>query len=156
MTKQDQIASFNPNSAAATGQLFGLPFTPETSELVIIPVPWEVTVSYHSGTADGPQAILDASGQVDLAIKDIPDAWKFGVSMLPFPHSLHEESVRLRDWAANHISTAGGEIKADDQGLRKINEASENLNVYIKSTAQKWMKEGKMVALLGGANRCLA
>lgn len=150
MTKQDQIANFNPNSAAATGQLFGLPFTPETSELVIIPVPWEVTVSYHSGTADGPQAILDASGQVDLAIKDIPDAWKFGVSMLPLPQSLREESVRLRDWAANHITTTGGDIKTDDQGLRKINEASENLNVYIKSTAQKWMKEGKMVALLGG------
>lgn len=150
MTKADQISSFNPNAAGAPGQLFGLPFTPETSELVIIPVPWEVTVSYHSGTADGPQAVLNASSQVDLAIKDIPDAWKLGVSMLPFPHSLHEESVRLRDWAANHIGTASGEISAGDPGLRKINEACENLNIYIKSTAQKWMKEGKMVALLGG------
>ena len=103
-TKQQQIENFNPNSAGAKGQLFGLPFTPETSELVIIPVPWEVTVSYHSGTADGPQAVLEASAQVDLALKDIPDAWKLGVSMLPFPDSLHEESIKLREWAARQIN----------------------------------------------------
>src|SRR5690606_34960058 len=37
-----------------------------------------------------------------------------------------------------------------DPALRKINEACENLNIYVRSTAQTWMKEGKMVALLGG------
>lgn len=147
MTKQQQIETFNPNGPGIRGQLFGLPFTPETSELVIIPVPWEVTVSYHSGTADGPQSVLNASSQVDLALKDIPDAWKLGVSMLPFPHSLHEESIKLREWAARHISEQTGEVKP---ALKKINEACENLNIYIKSTVQKWTKEGKMVALLGG------
>jgi agmatinase len=150
MTKHDQIATFDPNGAGKAGQLFGLPFTPETSKIVVLPVPWEVTVSYHSGTADGPQAVLNASSQVDLALKDIPDAWKLGVSMLPFPNSLHEESVKLRDWAQRHSANPDHQLKPDDHGLRKINEACENLNIYIKSTAQKWMKEGKMVALLGG------
>lgn len=130
--------------------LFDLNVTPETATLIIIPVPWEVTVSYHSGTADGPLAVLNASTQVDLALKDIPDAAKLGVSMLPFPHSLHEESVKLREWAATHVGEATGERKPNDPGIRKINEACENLNVYIRSTAQHWMKEGKMVALLGG------
>ena len=150
MTKQDQITTFNPNGAGIAGQLFGLPFTPETSEIVVIPVPWEVTVSYHSGTADGPQAVLNASSQVDLALKDVPDAWKLGVSMLPFPNSLHEESVKLRDWTQRHSSNPDRQSTPDEHGLRKINEACENLNIYIKSTAQKWIKEGKMVALLGG------
>lgn len=149
MTKEEQIAGFNPNSPAAEGTLFGLPFTPETAELVIIPVPWEVTVSYHSGTAQGPQAILDASAQVDLAHREISDAWKMGISMLPFPHSLYEESTKLREWAERH-ATSYGQLKPDDPALKKINEACENLNVYIRSTAQQWMKEGKMVALLGG------
>ena len=148
--KEDQIAGFNASGPGRQGCLFGLPFTPETSELVIIPVPWEVTVSYHSGTADGPQAVLNASSQVDLALKDIPDAWKLGVTMLPFPHSLHEESVKLREWAARHAGGNNDEIKTGDPALRKINEACENLNIYIRSTAQKWMKDGKMVALLGG------
>ena len=149
MTREEQIQSFNPNSAGIQGQLFGLPFTPETAQLVIIPVPWEVTVSYHSGTAGGPQAILEASSQVDLAMKDVPDAWKLGVSMLPFSHSMYDESTKLRDWATQH-SGSSGTLKVNDAALKKINEACENLNIYVKSTAQKWMKEGKMVALLGG------
>jgi agmatinase len=150
MTKEDQLASFNPNDPGQPGQIFGLPFTPETSELVIIPVPWEVTVSYHSGTAGGPQAVLEASTQVDVAMKDIPDAWKLGISMLPFPAALYEESVKLRDWASNHIAGASETPKPGDPAARKINEACENLNVYVRSTAQQWLKEGKMVALLGG------
>ena len=129
MTKQDILSSFNPNDPGQPGQLFGFPFTPETSELVIIPVPWEVTVSYHSGTAGGPQAILDASAQVDVAMKDITDAWKLGVSMLPFPNALYEESVKLRDWATNHIAGTTDAPKAGGPAFRKINEACENLNV---------------------------
>ncbi len=149
MTDQT-IQSFNPSGPGIKGRLFGLPFTPETSGLVIIPVPWEVTVSYHSGTADGPLAVLEASSQVDLAMKDIPDAWKLGVSMLPFPHSLHEENAKLRQWAKSHITVNNGDLQPGDPAPKKINEACENLNIYIKSTAQKWLKEGKMVALLGG------
>jgi agmatinase len=81
-------------------------------------------------------------------MKDIPDAWKLGISMLPFPHSMLDESEKLRDWAANHM-TASAEKKSD-HGINKINEACENLNIYIKSTTEKLLKEGKMVALLGG------
>jgi agmatinase len=145
-----QIESFNPSGPGIQGRLFGLPFTPESAQLVVIPVPWEVTVSYHSGTAEGPLAVLEASSQIDLAVRDIPDAWKLGVSMLPFPHSLHEESTRLRQWAESHINASTPERSSGDAATRKINEACENLNVYIKSTAQKYLKEGKMVALLGG------
>jgi agmatinase len=80
--KEEIIQSFDPNGPGINGNLFGLPYTPETSEIVVIPVPWEVTVSYHTGTALGPAAILDASSQVDVYVKDIPDAWKLGVSLL--------------------------------------------------------------------------
>lgn len=142
--------NFNPSGPGIPGQLFGLPFTPENAELVIIPAPWEVTVSYHSGTVRGPQAIVDASSQIDLAIKDIPDAWKLGISILPFPHTLYEENEKLREWASHHIGTASEKNQPGDPALKKINEACENLNIYIKSTTQKLLKEGKMVALLGG------
>ena len=58
---------FDPNGPGiANGSYFGLPFAPEESSLVLIPVPWDVTVSYREGTALGPGAILDASLQVDL------------------------------------------------------------------------------------------
>ncbi len=153
MTKDDLIRNFDPNGPGAQGQLYGLPFTPEMSELVIVPVPWEVTVSYHSGTAKGPEAILNASTQVDLSIKEIPDAWKLGISMLPFPENMVEENQRLRDLAGPYIRSleeAGNRVRPDDPVVAKINEACENLNVYVKSIAQKWLNNNKMVALLGG------
>ncbi|GCC53151.1 arginase/agmatinase/formiminoglutamase [Chryseotalea sanaruensis] len=151
MTKEDIIAQFDPNAPGATGNLFGLPFSPENADLVIVPVPWEVTVSYKDGTAKGPEAILEASAQVDLFVKDIPDAWKLGVAMLPVPQNLYEENRKLRTLAAQYIQSLseGGETD-DNPVLDKINEACENLNIYVKNTTLKQIKEGKMVGLLGG------
>jgi agmatinase len=152
MTREEVIQSFDPNAPGVNGNLFGLPFTPDNAELVIVPVPWEVTVSYHTGTAKGPQAIFDASSQVDLAVKDIPDAWKLGICMLPVPENLIEESARLRELASKHILAveSGEKFDANNPVTVKVNEECENLNVYVKSTVQKWLKAGKMVALLGG------
>jgi agmatinase len=152
MTKEEIVQQFDPNGPGANGNLFGLPFTPETAEVIVIPVPWEVTVSYHSGTAKGPEAILAASSQVDLSIKEIPDAWKLGISILPLPYSLHDESTKLRELAVKHINAleSGEKVMNGNPVVAKINEACENLNVYVKSTALKYLKEKKMVALLGG------
>lgn len=151
ITKEDIIAQFDPNATGASGNLFGLPFSPENASLVIVPVPWEVTVSYKDGTAKGPEAILKASTQVDLFVKDIPDAWKLGITMLPVPQNLYEENRKLRELASQHIlSLSDGEETSDNPLLDKINEACENLNIYVKNTTLKQIKEGKLVALLGG------
>jgi agmatinase len=151
MTKEDSIAQFDPNAPATSVNLFGLPFSPENAEIIVIPVPWEVTVSYKDGTAKAPDAILKASTQVDLFVKDIPDAWKLGISMLPVPQNLYDENRKLRTLAVQHIqSLSEGSATTDNPVLDKINEASENLNIYIKNTTLKQMKEGKLVGLLGG------
>jgi len=152
MKKEDMIRGFDPNAPGAGGNLFGLPFTPEVAELIVIPVPWEVTVSYHTGTSLGPQSILNASSQIDLAMREIPDAWKLGISMLPVPHNLLEESHNLRELASRRITALekGEKFQGTDPVTAKVNEGSESLNIFIKSTTQKYLKEGKMVGLLGG------
>jgi agmatinase len=152
MTREEAIKKFDPNGPGIKGNLFGLPFTPENAALVIIPVPWEVTVSYHTGTGKGPQAIIDASYQIDLALKDIPEAWKLGVSILPVSQRLYEESENLRELAFQHIQTIESQQKSDRESplTEKINEACENLNIYIKTMTRKLLYEGKLVALLGG------
>jgi agmatinase len=150
--QEDKLENFNPNNLGYKGNLFGLPFTPETAQLVIVPVPWEVTVTYHSGAASGPAAILDASIQVDLFFRNAPDAWKLGVSMLPVNNDLLAESEKLRDLASRHVNRLEnhGTVAANDPLLVKINEACETLNVFVKSTTQRLLKSGKMVGLLGG------
>jgi agmatinase len=151
MTKEDIIAQFDPNAPGASGNLFGLPFSPENADIVIVPVPWEVTVSYKDGTARGPETILEASAQVDLFVKDIPDAWKLGVAMLPVPQNLYEENRKLRTLAAQYIQALNEDTETvDNPVLDKINEACENLNIYVKNTTLKQIKEGKLVGLLGG------
>ncbi len=152
LTKEEIIQSFDPNAPGASGNLFGLPFSVENAEVVIVPVPWEVTVSYHTGTAQGPQAILDASAQVDLFVMEIPDAWKLGVAMQPVPENVKEESTKLRELSSQYIDSLeeNAVINPANPVLTKINEACENLNIYVKSTTQRYLKEGKLVGLLGG------
>ena len=55
-----QLEDFNPNGVGVKGSLFGLPFDTENAKVVVIPIPWDVTVSYGSGTSQGPAAILEA------------------------------------------------------------------------------------------------
>ena len=76
------LLNYDPNSVSnPNNNIFGLPTNEDNALLVIIPVPWEVTVSYGSGTARAPEAILKASYQVDLYDQDMPEAWKQGFFM---------------------------------------------------------------------------
>lgn len=148
MTSEEQAATFDVNGPGLPGQLFGLPFTPETAQLIIIPVPWEATVSYRRGTAKGPAAILKASQQIDFFVREIPEAWKMGISMLPVPIEIELESNRLRTLVEQFHSNKNNEEGALISS--KMNEATENLNIYVKKTVQNYLNEGRLVGLLGG------
>ncbi|MBP6391712.1 MAG: arginase family protein, partial [Flavobacteriales bacterium] len=79
MSKASKIKSFDPNSPGdVNAQMYGLPFTCEEADIVLVPVPWEVTTSYGGGTSKGPEAIFDASFQVDLFHPEFPALWKRG------------------------------------------------------------------------------
>ncbi len=151
MTKEELLKGFDPNGPGSKDQLFGLPFTPDTAELIIVPIPWEVTVSYKGGTVDGPQAILEASSQVDLFQRDIIDAWKLGIAMLPIPDKIKAESESMRSLAEQHILLLeAGDGDGNKVLLSNVNTACENLVIYTKNTAKKYLDQNKMVGLLGG------
>lgn len=155
-SKEKKIAKFNPNDIGdAENNIFGLPFNPDEADLVIIPVPWEVTVSYSAGTAAGPEAIYEASYQVDLFDANVEDAWKMGVSMLPIDKKIEQESKRLRKKAEKYIDMyAVGKSADSNKTMHAIKEEIDlsclNLNKKIKKEALKWIKKGKLTALLGG------
>ena len=99
-----KIKSFNPNSPGLKeANIFGLPFTPEESEIVLIPVPWEATVSYGGGTSKGPAAILEASAQVDLFHAEFPELWKQGIAMTDISKQLQAQSKDAKKSAAKII-----------------------------------------------------
>ena len=62
------------------GNFLGLPEQGGTPDIVILQVPYELTTSYGQGTALGPSACIEASGQVELFDpiigEDLPAGYK--------------------------------------------------------------------------------
>lgn len=154
--KLTKIGAFDPNGiGAVNGNLFGLPFTAEESEVVIIPVPWEVTVSFRAGTANGPAAILAASPQIDLFDPVVPDAWKMGIAMLPISKAWKKRGKILRGKAQRCIqylerhglpTVPGPMLDLWDE----VNEGGRRLAEWVKKEALGFLKEEKVVGVLGG------
>jgi agmatinase len=133
-----KVAAFDPNGPGGDSrQIYGLPFDTDEAQVVIVPVPWDVTVSYHDGAARGPAAVLAASGQVDLYDPAVPDAWKIGLAMDDLPSDVQARSRRHRAQALKHQRAA-------------VNAASQWLNRWVERRTGGWLDEGKLVALLGG------
>lgn len=156
MTKQQKIENFDPSQPGlADATVFGLPFTAEESEIIIIPVPWEVTVSYGSGASEGPGAVFDASFQVDLLHQDFPELWKLGIYMDDAPEHWSKHSDKYKELAQPIIETLenGEDLEiypALQEDLHKINKACKTLHEEVKEKVLFWQNKGKKVALLGG------
>lgn len=69
----DKAAPIGTRSQMNTVQTFlSLPNSnPEQADILILPVPYERTITYNLGTAKGPQAILDASDQLEFYEEDM-------------------------------------------------------------------------------------
>jgi agmatinase len=158
MNKQEKINSFDPSQPGLADQsIFGLPFTAEESEIIIIPVPWEVTVSYGSGASDGPDAILEASFQVDLHHQEFPELWKLGMYL-----DLNEQTAKWADNSVKYKELAQEVIHTLERGdaienhpelqsdLDQINKICGELKDELRERVLYWIKKGKKVALLGG------
>lgn len=151
-----QAVTFDPNSLGQKdSNIFGLPFSPEDAQMVLIPVPWEVTVSYRAGTAAGPAAIMEASKQVDLFEPLLKDAWKIGFAMMEVPETLVLLNQNMRAKAETYINLlCDGEAPETNPEMNKllteVNEACEFMNKWVKETAQTVLNQGKFAALVGG------
>jgi agmatinase len=150
------MSSFDPNSVGLkSNNIFGLPFTEEESQLVLLPVPWEVTVSYRPGTARGPENIFDAAMQVDLYDTDAVDGWKKGFYMLPADKNIRQKSDYLRQCAELIIAymVDGGAVADNEQlseKLKEINDGGKLLHDWAYEMTLTLLKEGKKVGMVGG------
>ena len=80
--------SFNPDDVGVNnGNYFGFPFTIEESELVLLSAPWDVTTSYGGGAASAPDAIIEASTQLDFYDPDCPNIWQRGIATADIDYS---------------------------------------------------------------------
>lgn len=147
--------TFDPDGVGVgNGAYFGLPFEPEAARLVLISAPWDVTVSYGAGTAYGPDAVIEASTQLDFHDPLAPGAWRRGIATADVDYSLLEQSQRLRSDAERVIDHLEGGGSPDDdyvvRKLRRVNEGCAAMNANIGAQAARWLDAGKIVGLVGG------
>lgn len=153
--KEDKIKNFDVNGVGQLNDgMFGLPFTLDECETILIPVPWEVTVSYGGGTAEGPHAILTASYQVDLHDPLLKDAWKRGIGMDTISEEVKTKSQGLRQSAESYIEALANGAKTDDPQLKHTADIIQQgclwLNTWVKNKALHFIGQGKTVGLIGG------
>ncbi len=151
-----ELSTFDPNSPGnPNNNIFGLPFTEDNAQLVILPIPWEVTVSCTAGTARSYDHVFKASLQVDLFDIDYRDCWQKGIYMRPLDKKILIKSDYLRKEAELYIDyIAKGDIVEKNsfmcKSLKDINEGGVFLNDWVYHQTQQLLAKNKLVGLLGG------
>ena len=150
------LSNFDPNNAGnPNNNIFGLPFSEEDARLVIIPIPWEVTVSFGAGTARSAEQIMRASLQVDLFDPEVREGWKQGFFMRETDRKVLLKSDYLRKEAELYIDyISKGDLVTKNQfmcrTLKEVNEGGYFLNNWVYHQTRELLEKGKLVALLGG------
>jgi len=150
------LSLFDPNTVSnPKNNIFGLPFDEEDAKLIILPVPWEVTVSCTAGTARAPEHIFKASLQVDLFDPEFRDAWKQGYFMRAVDRKVLMKSDYLRKEAELYINyISEGENVNDNKfmfkTLKEVNAGSIFMNEWVFQQTKELLDSGKLVGLLGG------
>ncbi|HMR93251.1 MAG TPA: agmatinase family protein [Chitinophagaceae bacterium] len=150
------FSNYDPNSVSnPDNNIFGLPTSEEDARLVILPVPWEVTVSYGAGTARAPEAVFKAALQVDLFDPEVPYGWRQGYYMRPADRKVLMKSDYLRKEAELYIDyiSRGEEVSANQfmcKTIRDINEGGHFINQWVYEQTKALLDNGKLVGLLGG------
>jgi agmatinase len=147
------MRTFDPDGASLPGSgIYGLPHCPEEARVLVLPIPFAATTSYGGGAEKGPQALLQASRQVDLYDRDTGRPYEVGIAMMP-------ESERVRAWdrearaLAERVIAVGGML-SDSRELRaaldRVNLLCGELNDYVYQEVSACLDQGRLVALVGG------
>lgn len=136
--------------------IFGLNCSPSAAKIVLLPVCWDATASYGKGTHKAPQALVQASYQLDLLDPAFNCPYKAGIAMLaPEPSQCERnqqasalvDSLRLQ--RAEDASASGSKAQAAES-LKRINAWSEQTNREVFRLASQLLESGKKVGVVGG------
>jgi agmatinase len=143
---------FDPDAAAASEGLFGLPCSEADASVVVLGVPWEATTSYRRGTARGPAAVARASLQVDLYDLETGEPWRHGITL-----AAEEPDFELwNEEACEHavpVIEAGG-VDPDDpasvHAAAQVDALSARRDALVAQFTKAILDSGRIPAILGG------
>ena len=147
---------FNPNKAVmANGNIFGFPGKEEDANIIIIPVPWDATVSYGKGTHFAPQAILKASTQLEFFHHDVENAFETNVFMTEVSSEWKKINNSCSEKSTEYFRyfEEEGEEKALGYFKNEIDNINHTQNVLAKNLKERCsslLDQNKIVGVLGG------
>lgn len=121
--------------------IFGFDLTEEEASLVLIPVPWDATASYKQGTAKAPEAIREASYQIDHHDLAFDRPYAQGIKLL-------DADQRIE--GLNHIAH---ELKKHESP-EKLNPLSAQVNELVEEKSREILEKNKIPAVIGGEHSC--
>jgi agmatinase len=147
---------FDPNGVGiANGNIFGFPVTQDEAKIVITPIPWDATASYGKGTSDGPDAVLEASTQLDFYHPKLEKAYETKVFMTPISEEWKKINADLCMQTVQYIDFLEQGGKLEDAPhfqtlLTEVNDAQNALKNNLKERSLELFQAGKIPAVLGG------
>ena len=140
---------YNPSDVGRKGSIFGLPYSIEESDVIIIPVHHDVTTSYSDGTANAPDLILDVSTQLDLSIPNVRNPWEIKVSMHDAIINASEDEI-ARSKAKNLIEAleAGKAIDLQEQAV--VNDYCQKVHNQVEQHCEIFLEKEKIIGVVGG------
>ncbi|MCC7072156.1 MAG: agmatinase family protein [Deltaproteobacteria bacterium] len=130
--------------------LFGLDTPLADAKVVVLPVPFEATVSFSAGTARGPAAILAASHQVDLLDADVGSPWQSGIALDPGFSWLPELNEAARQAACRCIDAITNGQAARDGDRQLVEEAGLRVNRAVTERCAEHLRDGRIAVVVGG------
>ncbi|PIE03496.1 MAG: hypothetical protein CSA81_01775 [Acidobacteria bacterium] len=124
--------------------LFASQSTLQSADCVILPVPWDATSSYGTGSSQAPEAIRTASHQMDFFDLSSQDDYSDRVYMMPVSAAWEAMNRKTCDMVAEYRQTLSPQLQT------KINHNSEKLNAEVEARALEILHSGKKLGLLGG------
>ena len=140
-------------TASYKAGLFGWPSERKSSEIILLPIPWEVTTSYGGGTSRGPEAILHASAQVDLFDLELGRCYESGFFLEETPTELMKlnDELRPKALAIREQLEEQGNLDAKHEGyLKDVNTGCKKMMEWVHAQSLSILKEGKTPAVIGG------
>ncbi len=147
---------FNPEEVSRRGLLFGLPYSIEKASLIVVGVPWEVTVTYKSGTSETPEHVLLASNQIDLFHPELGTPWKAGIAWdnsLFFlkKHSQNYSPIARQYFEVLERTGANPNKSSELQNVAKNLDVASNMMISkVEEVIQKHLTNSKIIGLVGG------
>ncbi len=164
--RQESKVEFDVNNVGVpNGRYFGMPFDNKECPVVLISVPWDTTVSYSEGAAQGPDAIINASIQVDLYDEKIQDSDKLKIGtdetkidLGDGEKLLADDYIKLMNIASREKAKKIIDKLSDGKKLtaslikmqKEVNESSEGLNYLVEQICNSYYKLKKIPGVVGG------